>query len=210
MQLFRELRESFRRNGLLIAVIAVAFFSLLIVSGIVTYIILLSSPGLISDFQSVIGETRAYIAIPPPYSNDLYRLIFLNNIGHFWNPERIWVWIPSVGAISLGYELLINAIVIGGVASFTSVVKGPMFTVAGLTPHGVFELPAFILEFSGLARWHVTMTRALYSKLSGRPIDRPLLVVGLKDVLILSLFSVLLFAIAAYVETFITPRFLGL
>jgi uncharacterized membrane protein SpoIIM required for sporulation len=210
MQPFAEIFASFKRNRLLIAVIAVAFFTILIVSGIVTYAILLTSPELIKEFQSVIGESRTYIAIPPPYTNDLYRLIFLNNIAHFWNPERVWVWIPLIGAISLGYELLLNGIVIGGIASFTSVTKGPMFTVAGLTPHGVFEIPAFILEFSGLARWHVTMTRAIYSKLSGRTIDRPLLVEGLKDVLLLSLFSVVLFAVAAYVEAFITPRFLGL
>jgi uncharacterized membrane protein SpoIIM required for sporulation len=210
MRPFNELHACFRRNRLLIAVIAIAFFSILIVSGIVTYAILLRSPELIKGFQGVIGGSRAYIAIPPPYTNDLYRLIFLNNIGHFWNPARVWVWIPFVGAYSLGYELLLNAIVIGGFASFAGVTRGAMFAVAGLTPHGVFEIPAFILEFSGLARWHVAMTRTIYTKLSGGTIDRPLLAEELKDVLLLSLFSVVLFAVAAYVEAFITPRFLGL
>jgi uncharacterized membrane protein SpoIIM required for sporulation len=140
----------------------------------------------------------------------MYRLIFVNNVGHFWNPARAWVWLPFVGAYSLGYELLVNAIVIGGVASFASVTRGATYAIAVLTPHGVIEIPAFILEFAGLTRWHVTSTAAIYAKLSGRNVDRPLLMEGLKDTLALSLLSVALFAIAAYVEAFITPHFLGL
>ncbi len=192
------------------AVIALTFFSIIIVSAAVAYIVLLTSPLLVRGFQNIIGSARSYVAIPPPYTSDLYRLIFLNNIGHFWNPIRIWVWIPFVGAYSLGYELLLNAVVIGGVASFTSVTKGTLYTIAGLTPHGAIEIPAFILEFTGLARWHVTTTRALYAKMSGQPLDRPLLVEGVKDTVTLSLMSVALFAIAAYVETYVTPHLLGM
>jgi uncharacterized membrane protein SpoIIM required for sporulation len=40
-------------------------------------------------------------------------------------------------------------------------------------------------------------------------VDKPLLQEGVKDTLILSVFSVVLFAIAAYVETFITPHLIG-
>jgi uncharacterized membrane protein SpoIIM required for sporulation len=156
------------------------------------------------------NSTRGLIGIPPPYSSSLYRLIFLNNIGHFWNPTRILVWIPFVGAYNLGYELLLNAVVIGAVASFTTLTRSAAYTIAGLTPHGIFEIPAFILEFAGLTRWQISTTRALYSKLSGRHVDRPLLVEGIKDTLVLSFFSVVLFAIAAYVETYFTPRLLGL
>jgi len=210
MRYLSEAPAALRRNKLLIAVIALAFFSIIIVSATVAYIVLLTSPSLVRGFHNIIGSARSYVAIPPPYTSDLYRLIFLNNIGHFWNPIRVWVWVPFVGAYSLGYELLLNAVVIGGVASFTSVTKGALYTIAGLTPHGVIEIPAFILEFTGLARWHVTTTRALYSKLSGRPVDRPLLVEGVKDTVTLSLLSVVLFAIAAYVETYVTPHFLGL
>jgi uncharacterized membrane protein SpoIIM required for sporulation len=84
-----------------------------------------------------------------------------------------------------------------------------MYTIAGLVPHGIIEIPAFILEFTGLARWHVSTTRALHAKLSGRAVDRPVLREGVKDTVILSLLSVVLFAIAAYIETFITPHLIG-
>lgn len=84
-----------------------------------------------------------------------------------------------------------------------------MYTLAGLAPHGVIELPAFILEFAGLARWHVAMTHTIHSKLSGRNVDRPLLSEGIKDAIVLSLLSVALFAVAAAVETYVTPHLLG-
>jgi len=155
---------------------AVTFSLVLVVACIVTYVLLLTSPGLTTGIRQLVESTRSYAAIPPVYSRNLYWFIFLNNIGHFWNPIRIWVWIPLIGAFSLGFELLFNAIVIGAVASFISVTKGAAYTIAGLTPHGVIELPAFILEFTGLARWHITTTRAIYTKMSGRKVDRPLLV----------------------------------
>ena len=210
MNFMTEIRSVFRRNRLLVGIVALAFFSVLILSTIVAYAILVISPSLIGLVQGFLGSTRGYIAVPRPYTIELYRLIFLNNIGHFWNPVRVWVWIPFIGMFSLGYELILNAAVIGGVISFTALTKGAAYTIAGLTPHGILEIPAFILEFAGLARWHVTATRAGYAKLSGRKLDRPLLIEGIKDTVFLSLLSVALFAAAAYIETFVTPRFLGL
>jgi stage II sporulation protein M len=210
MEYLQGIRGVLNRNWALVGTIALAFFSMMILSAIIAYALLLSSPSLISFFQDMMGSAGGYIAIPPPYTSGLYRLIFLNNIGHFWNPVRAWVSLPFVGMFSLGFELLLNAIVIGGVISFATLTKGGAYTVAGLLPHGVFEIPAFILEFAGLARWHVTATRAICTKLSGGKIDRPRLIEGAKDSLFLSLLSVALFAIAAYVETYVTPHFLGL
>lgn len=209
MRLMTLVSQTFRRNRLLIAAIAVAFFAIMIITALVTYAVLLASPGLVKGFQDWLESAGTYIAIPPPYTNSLYRLIFLNNIGHFWNPIRLWVWIPFIGAFELGYELLLNAVLIGGVAAFVGMTKGPVYTAAGLLPHGIIEIPAFILEFVGLARWHVSTTRALYGKLSGQPVDQPLLLEGAMDTVTLSLLSVALFAVAAYVETFITPHLLG-
>jgi uncharacterized membrane protein SpoIIM required for sporulation len=205
-----HLSQIFKRNQLLIGIVAFTFLLIVTVSALVAYVLLIVSPGLITMIQSLTNSTRGYVTEPTPYTVDFYRLIFFNNIGHFWNPSRVWVWIPFVGMFSLGYELILNAVVIGGVISFAALTRGAAFTVAGLTPHGVLEIPAFILEFAGLARWHVASIRAVYTKLGGRTVDRPLLIQGIKDTIFLSLLSVALFAVAAYVETYITPRFLGL
>ncbi len=210
MRVFTEMRSIFNRNRLLIGIVALSFFLMLIVSAVVAYALLEASPNLEGFISNMMGSATGYAAIPPPYTSGFYRLIFLNNIGHFWNPARVWVWLPFVGMLSLGFELMLNAVVIGAVISFATLTKGAAYTIAGLTPHGVFEIPAFILEFSGLGRWHITSIRAIYSKLSGRKIDRPRLTEGVKDTIFLSLLSLALFAIAAYVETYVTPRLLGL
>lgn len=210
MRPLSEIRSVFYRNRLLIGIVALTFFSMLIVSALVAYLFLLASPTFVEFVRSTMGSTTGYVAIPPPYTTGLYRLIFLNNIGHFWNPIRVWVWIPFIGMFSLGFELVLNAVVIGGVISFATLTRGGAYTIAGLTPHGVFEIPAFFLEFAGLARWHVTTTRAILTKLSGRKIDPPLFVEGVKDTLVLSLLSVALFAVAAYIETYVTPHLLGM
>ena len=211
MDVKQSLRFTFQRNRMLIIAISAAFFSTMVIAGAVTYVVFAASTEFIKTLQGWLQSqsSSGFIAIPPPYTGGLYRLIFLNNIGHFWNPIRLWVWIPLLGAFELGYELLLNAILIGAVASFVSLTKGPAYTVAGLLPHGIIEIPAFILEFTGLARWHVTTTRALYAKFNGRSVDRPLFREGILDTATLSVLSVSLFAIAAYVETYITPHFLG-
>jgi uncharacterized membrane protein SpoIIM required for sporulation len=210
LSLSTTLYSAFYRNRILIEVVAAAFFVTMTISAVVAYVLLLTSPELVVGIEQLIGSTRSYVAIPPAYTSGLYQFIFLNNIGHFWNSARIWVWIPFAGAFSLGYELLLNAVVIGAVVAFTSITRGVTYTLAGLAPHGLAELPAFILEFAGLARWHITMTRAIHSKLGGRKADRPLLVEGVKDTIVLSFLSVGLFAVAATVESYVTPRLLGL
>ena len=123
MRAIGHLSGTLNRNRFLITVVGFAFFAVMIASAVVTYAVLATSPNLIQDFQGIIGSARSYIAIPPPYTRELYLLIFLNNLAHFWNPVRVWVWIPFVGALSLGYELLLNGVVIGAVASFTSVMS---------------------------------------------------------------------------------------
>ncbi len=202
-------RPMFERNRFLIGVISVVFFAVMVISAIVVYI-LLGTSSLEASLSQFLKSQSALVAIPRPYTSNLYWLIFLNNIGHFWNPLRVLVWVPLLGSLELGYELLLNAVIIGGVASLISVVSSPWYAVAGLMPHGIIEIPAFILEFTSLARWHVTMTRAISSKMGGRGVDRTLLKEGIKDTVVLSVLSVALFAIAAYVETYVTPRFLGL
>jgi len=209
MKFVSELLAVFRRNKKIIGIVALAFFSTLFAATIVSYFLLTASPQLLSYIEDFIASQRGLIGLPPPMTSSFYWLIFLNNIGHFWNPGRLWVWVPLIGAFSLGYELILNAVVIGAVASYASLARGPAFAIAGLTPHGIVELPAFILEFAALARWHITTSRATYGRISGRQVDRPLFTEGIKDTLVLSVISVSLFAVAAYIETFITPVLIG-
>lgn len=205
-----EVRDVFRRNRRILGIVAIAFFSMLFAAAALSYLVFRTSPQLAAFITDLIETQRGLIGNLKPGTVEFYRLIFLNNIGHYWNPARAWVWIPLMGAFGLGYELILNAVLIGVVASFAATSRGVAFTIAALAPHGIFELPAFILEFAALARWHIAASRAVYAKISGRQVDRPLLVQGLKDTLVLSVVSVALFAFAAYVETWVTTKLIGL
>jgi len=205
-----EVKSTFRRNKRIIGIVTIAFFSTLFAAALVSYLVFATSPQLATYVTDFIETQRPLVGNLKPETIGFYRLIFLNNIGHYWNPARAWVWIPLLGAFSLGYELVLNAVVVGAVASFAATTRGVLFAVGALAPHGILELPAFILEFTALARWHIAASRAIHERVNGRQVDRPLLVQGLKDTLVLSVISVALFAFAAYVETWVTPKLIGL
>lgn len=111
--------------------------------------------------KSLLEKEKSYIVIPPPYTETLFFYILLNNIGHFWNPIRMLVWVPLLGTFVLGLELLLNGVLIGSLATVVGIVRGMAYPIVGLVPHGIFEIPAFILELVSLLRWHVTAVEAI-------------------------------------------------
>jgi len=169
-----------------------------------------ADPGLLGWFKSLMQDERSYIAISPPYTSDLYFFILLNNAGHFWNPVRMLVWVPLLGTVSLGLELLLNGVIIGALSVVVGMANGILYPILGIVPHGIIEIPAFILEFASIIRWHVAIVEALMAKVSGEKVNTAKFRQNVKDSLTLAAVSVILFAIAAFVETFITPRLLGL
>ncbi len=201
---------SFRRNKTTIVVTTLVFFTVLFISIAMTVFAFSYNPDLKGLLVSFSEQERRYIAVPPPYTGTLYSYILSNNIGAFWNPIHMIVWVPLLGALVLGADLLLNGALIGIVATIVGIQRGIAFPILGLVPHGIFEIPAFILEFASIIRWHVTIVEAIMAKTTGEKVNVPKLKVGLKDTLILAVASVLLFVIAAFIETYFTPRLLGL
>jgi stage II sporulation protein M len=186
------------------------FFGAIIVSVLLTVFAFSANPGLADFFKSLEQNGSSYIVIPPPYTASLYFYIFLNNVSHFWNPIRMLVWVPLLGAPIMGLELLLNGVLIGSLATVVGIAKGATYPILGLVPHGVLEIPAFILEFTSIIRWQVATVEAIMAKLMGEKVNLIKLRQSIRDTLILAVVSVLLFAVAAAVETFVTPRLLGL
>jgi len=180
------------------------------VSIIVTVLAFSSSPELADLLESFSEQERRYIVVPPPYTGTLYSYILLNNLGHFWNPIRMLVWVPLFGTLFLGVELLLNGVVIGVVATVVGIQHGATYPILGLVPHGIFEIPAFILEFASMIRWHVATVEAIMAKVTGERVDVVKFKLGVKDAVVLAVASVVLFVIAAFVETYVTPGLLGL
>jgi len=199
-----------RRNKTAVIATALTFFGVIFVSVLVTVFAFSYSPGLLGVLESFGEQERRYIVGPPPYTGDLYFYILSNNVGHFWNPIRMLVWVPLLGTLVLGLELLLNGVSIGVVATLVGFQRGVAFPVLGLVPHGIFEIPAFVFEFVSIIRWHVTVVEAIMAKVTGEGVNVAKFKLGVRDVVVLAVVSVVLFVVAAFVETFVTPRLLGL
>ena len=120
------------------------------------------------------------------------------------------VWVPLLGSFALGFELLLNGVVIGALSIVVGITKGVSYPILGIVPHGIIEIPAFILEFASIIRWHVTSIEAIISKVTGEKVNVAKFKQDVKDSLILAVVAVTLFAIAAFIETYVTPHLLGL
>ncbi|WNZ28562.1 MAG: stage II sporulation protein M [Candidatus Bathyarchaeota archaeon] len=206
----RLFKEAIDRNSLILKAITFAFFILLTASIIVTIVIFNMAPDLIDTLGSFTETTIGTGDIPSPYTGSLYSFIFFNNIGHFWNPLRMIVWIPAVGPLLLGLEILLNSGLIGIVAVMVGISKGVAYPILGLIPHGIIEIPAFLFQLSAIVLWQVTITEAIINKLRGKKLDNLKFKLGVQDTIIFAVTSIMLMGIAAVIETFVTPYLLGL
>lgn len=206
----KVLSDCFRRNWTSVKVVTASLLSVIFISGFVTLLAFTITPSVISLVNSVIQSERSYIAMPPPFSEALYYFIFLNNSGAFWNPPKMIVWAPFVGLFVLGLDLVLNGIVLGAITVWAGVTHGAMYPIVGLTPHGILEIPAFILQFASIIVWQQVSIKAILTKLGGRDVDIQEFKQGFKDALTLAALSISLFALAAYIETYITPYLLGI
>lgn len=183
---------------------------MLAASIIVTILIFNSAPELVDTLSSFTENALGSGEIPSPYTGNLYSFIFLNNIGHFWNPIRMIVWIPGVGPLLLGLEVLLNSGIIGIVAVIVGINNGVAYPIIGLVPHGIIEIPAFLFQLTAIILWQVTISEAIINKLRGKTLDKLKFKLGIQDTIIFAVTSIILMGIAAAIETFFTPYFLGL
>ncbi len=102
-------------------------------------------------------------------------------------------------------SLLINGVVIGMVSSMVLDHQSFGFLIAGLLPHGIFEIPALILGLSAALSFGSVVTLSIFKK-------------PLRDEIMPSLYSNLKYLVvaigllipAAFVEAFITPLFMDI
>lgn len=201
--------STLQRNKTIIKVTALVFFGVVIASMILTIVALAVSPALSEWLRSLLQSETIFGSVPPFYTVQFYFFILGNNAGHFWNPVRMLVWVPLLGTLSLGLELLLNGIVIGAASVIAGMSRGILYPILGIVPHGIFEIPAFILEFASIIRWHVTIIEFIMAKITNEHANGGKLKQGVKDTIVLAVVSVTLFVIAAFIETWITPRLIG-
>ncbi len=204
------LKGTSHRNILIIKATTAAFLIILLLAIIASILIFSLAPDLTDQLSSLTQMARNYADIPSPFTGTLFLFIFLNNIGHFWNPIRMLVWIPLIGPFLLGFEILLNSGLIGMIAVIVGINNGVAYPIVGLVPHGIIEIPGFLLQFASIVLWQVTISEALVSKMVGRKLDRFKVKQHLKDTFFLATTSIILLMVAAVIETYVTPYLLGL
>ena len=204
------LKSVIQRRCLIVKATTATFFIALLVTVIVTIFVFSFAPELLDKVSSLAQSVLNFEDAPNPFTGSFFSYIFLNNIGHFWNPVRMFVWIPLLGSVLLGFEILLNGVLIGAVAAIVGVNQGVVYPIAGLLPHGMIEIPAFLLQATCIVVWQVTLSEAIITKMRGRELEKDKIRQGLQDALILAVASIIFFMIAAFIETYITPYILGI
>jgi uncharacterized membrane protein SpoIIM required for sporulation len=210
LKAIETLKGAIHRNSLIIKAITSAFFIILSLAILFTVFVFSWAPEFSEQLSTIVQTTLNYDDIPPQYTGTLFSYIFLNNIGHFWNPIRMLVWIPVLGPLLLGFEILLNSGIIGVIAVIVGINNGIAYPLVGLVPHGIIEVPAFLLQVASIVLWQAIITEAILAKLRSRKLERETVKQGLKDALVLAVVSFILFMVAATIETYVTPFFLGL
>ncbi len=143
--------------------------------------------------NEVMGKVDAQDPLP------LAAFIFANNLQAC---ILLFLGGATLGALTL-FIIASNGIIIGGIMELAREERGPLFVAAAVLPHGIFEIPAFLISASLgfllgaslLAEWHGGGDAAATAGAHARTF---LLVV------------VPLVAIAAFIEAFITPGIIHL
>lgn len=210
LKIIQILKGPVYRNSLIIKAITFTFFIMLLSAMIFTIAIFYVAPELSDNLSSLTKSMFDYEDVPSPFTGDFLSYIFLNNSGHYWNPIRMLVWIPFLGPLLLMFEIILNSGVIGVISVIIGIDNGIAYPIIGLVPHGIIEIPAFLLQLSSIILWQVIITETILAKLRGRHIEKDKINQSLSDTLILAVNSIVLLFIAAVIETYVTPYLLGI
>ena len=131
----------------------------------------------------------------------LFLLIFTNNAlavsaGFFFSP--IFLILPVV-------SIVMNGVLVTVVARLTLQDHSLAFLAAGILPHGIIEIPAYLLGQAAAIRFGFTIVRSSFN-----PHRRAAVGPVLRQCLSWLGFAVALLIPAALIEAFITPALLGL
>ncbi|MBT8172393.1 stage II sporulation protein M [Candidatus Bathyarchaeota archaeon] len=150
LKTMQNFKHAIYRNILILKVTSITFFIVLLISIIFTISIYNFFPEQINNLSSITESLFNYEDIPAPYTWDFFSFIFLNNSGHFWNPIRMLVWIPFLGPLLLVFEIILNSGLIGVIAVMVGINEGITYPIIGLVPHGIVEIPAFLIQLSSI------------------------------------------------------------
>ena len=175
--------------------IAISLFGIGLVLGLSTSS---GSAGLLSEELTALEEF-ADILTPLPQSSIL-AIIFMKNVSALlisFVLSPIFCLVPVLA-------LTVNGWLVGLVSAMVIEEKSLGYLLAGLLPHGIFEVPALIMGEAVALSFGTTAFLALFSKEKGN-----LVLPNFKQNSRYLIAALGLLLIAAIIETYITPLFLS-
>ena len=175
-------------------IIAIALFGVGIVSG------LAAPPSIVNLLSEEITALEEFASLLAPLPQFLvFAIIFLKNTSTLL---LSFILSPILCLVPI-LALTLNGWLIGFVSNVIVQETSLWFLIAGLLPHGVFELPALILGEAAALSFGTVAILALFKKER-----RKLLVPNLRQNLKYLLIAFALLLPAAIMETFVTPLLL--
>ncbi len=153
-----------------------------------------SIAGLLAEDIAALEELADRLALLPQSS--IFAFIFLKNVSAI----LISFALSPILCLTPVMALIVNGGVIGLVSTAVIQEESLGYLLAGLLPHGIFELPALIIAQAAALSFGTTATLALFKKER-----RELLLPGLKQNLRYLMIALALLLPAAIIETYITP-----
>ena len=175
-------------------IVALSLFGIGFASGLATPA---SNVGLLSEDIAALAELAEFLATLPQFA--VFIIIFLKNTSvlllSFILSPIFWL-VPAL-------SLTVNGWLLAFVAAVVVQEKSLGFVLAGLLPHGIFELPALILGQAAALSFGTVVIIALFKKER-----RERLLPSLKQNLRYLTLAIALLLPAAIIETYVTPLLL--
>ncbi|MEE8413473.1 MAG: stage II sporulation protein M [Dehalococcoidales bacterium] len=158
----------------------------------------IDTSGLLAEDVAALEELAAFLAPLPQQS--LFTFIFLKNVlaiavSFAFSP---FFYLAPVMA------LILNGGILGVISILVIQEKSLGFLLAGLVPHGILEIPAFIIAQAAAFSFGTATMLAVLKKEK-----RKLLIPNLRQNSRYLAISVALLLVAAIIETYLTPLFLA-
>ena len=174
--------------------LAVFLFGIGLIWGMVTPI---DMPGLLTEDTGTLDELADFLSTFPQVV--IFIFIFLKNVSAVLISFILSPFFCLVPVLAL----IINGGVLGLISTSVVQQKSIGYLLAGILPHGVLELPAFIMGEAVALSFGAAVTLALFNKER-----RKLVLPSLKRNLRYLVIALILLLPAAIIETYVTPLLL--
>ncbi len=174
--------------------VAISLFGIGLALGLATPT---SAAGLLSEDIAALEKLVGLLASLPPALIAI--VIFIKNVSAL----LISFILSPIFCLAPVMALTVNGWLLGFISVMVSQEKSVGFVLAGLLPHGIFELPALILGEAAALSFGAVVILALFKKER-----RSLLLPSLKQNLKYLMIALALLLPAAIIETYVTPLLL--